>query len=126
MQVERVDFITIPTRDADRSRAWYRDVLGLPTDPSNPAELTAGQVTLSFWDPATDGIEFQPSIGGFASRVPDVAAARAELEAKGVRFVGSGDTGVCQMAVCLDHDGNAVILHRRYAPIGQAAKPGAA
>jgi catechol 2,3-dioxygenase-like lactoylglutathione lyase family enzyme len=121
LQVERVDFITIPTRDADRSRAWYRDVLGLPTDRNNPGELTAGQVTLSFWNPTTDGIEFQPSIGGFALRVPDVAAAKAELEAKGVRFVGSGDTGVCHMAVCLDPDGNAVILHRRYAPIAQAA-----
>ena len=117
MRVERVDFITIPTRDPDRSRAWYRDVLGLPTDPNNPGELTAGQVTLSFWNPATDGIEFQPSIGGFAVRVPDVAAAKAELETKGVRFVGSGDTGVCHMAVCLDPDGNAVILHRRYAEL---------
>lgn len=117
MQVERVDFITIPTRDADRSRAWYRDVLGLSTDLNNPGELTAGQVTLSFWDPTADGIEFRPSIGGFALRVPDVAAAKAELEAKGVSFVGSGDTGVCHMAVCLDPDGNAVILHRRYAPI---------
>ena len=31
-----------------------------------------------------------------------------------MEFVGAGDTGVCQMAVCLDPDGNAVILHRRY------------
>ena len=126
MEVERVDFITIPTRDADRSRAWYRDVLGLPTDGNNPAELIAGQVTLFFWNPTTDGIEFQPSIGGFALRVPDVSAARAELEEKGVQFVGSGDTGVCHMAVCLDPDGNAVILHRRYAPVGQAATTEAA
>jgi hypothetical protein len=28
--------------------------------------------------------------------------------------VGSGDTGVCKMAVFLDPDGNAVILHRRH------------
>ena len=116
MNVERVDYITIPTRDADRSRAWYRDVLGMPIDPHNPAELTAGQVTLSFWNPAGDGIEFQPSIGGFAVRVPDVEAAKRELEEKGVEFVGAGDTGVCNMAVCLDPDGNAVILHRRYKP----------
>lgn len=126
MRVERVDFITIPTRDAERSRAWYRDVLGLPVDPNNPAELTAGQVTLSFWNPSTDGIEFQSSIGGFAVRVPDVVAARAELESKGVQFVGSGDTGVCHMAVCLDPDGNAVILHRRYAPSANAASTEAA
>ncbi len=116
MQVERVDYITIPTRDEERSRAWYRDVLGLPVDPNNPGELTAGQVTLSFWNPAGDNLEFSPSIGGFALRVADVEAAKAELEAKGVEFVGEDDTGVCRMAVCLDPDGNALILHRRYKP----------
>jgi catechol 2,3-dioxygenase-like lactoylglutathione lyase family enzyme len=116
MHVERVDFITIPTRNAERSRAWYRDMLGLPEDPKNQAELTAGQVTLSFWEPEKEGIDFSPTIGGFAVRVPDVEAAKTELKDKGVEFVGEGDTGVCHMAVCLDPDGNAVILHRRYAP----------
>ncbi|HSB39836.1 MAG TPA: VOC family protein [Gaiellaceae bacterium] len=116
LQVERVDFITIPTRDPNRARAWYGEVLGLPADANNPEELTAGQVTLCFWNPEEEGIDFQPSIGGFALRVADVEAARADLETKGVEFVGSGDTGVCKMAVCLDPDGNAVILHRRYKP----------
>ncbi|MGB2874518.1 MAG: VOC family protein [Gaiellaceae bacterium] len=116
MNVERVDFINIPTRDAARARAWYRDVLGLPADPNEPGELTAGQVTITFWQPEEEGFEFKPDIGGFALRVADVEEAKAELEAKGVEFVGSGDTGVCRMAVCLDPDGNAVILHRRYKP----------
>ena len=116
MRVEQVDFITVPTRDAVRARAWYRETLGLPVDANNPDELTAGQVTLAFWEPEREGIDFQPSIGGFAVRVADVAQARAELEQKGVEFVGSDDTGVCHMAVCFDPDGNAVILHRRYAP----------
>ena len=116
MQVEQVDFISIPTRDVSRAVAFYRDVLGLPESEYTPAEVKAGQVTLAFWNPASDGIDFQPSIGGFALRVADVEAARKELEAKGVEFVGSDDTGVCHMAVCLDPDGNAVILHRRYAP----------
>jgi catechol 2,3-dioxygenase-like lactoylglutathione lyase family enzyme len=116
MQVERVDYITIPARDEERSRAWYRDMLGLPVDPNNAAELTAGQVTLAFWTPEREGIEFSPSIGGFAVRVADVGAAKAELEAKGVEFFGEDDTGVCRMAVCRDPDGNAVILHRRYKP----------
>jgi catechol 2,3-dioxygenase-like lactoylglutathione lyase family enzyme len=114
LPVERVDFITIPTRDAQAARAFYRETLGLPEDPNNPEELVAGQVTLCFWEPEKDGIDFSPSIGGFALRVPDVEAARAALEAQGIEFVGAGDTGVCKMAVCLDPDGNAVILHRRY------------
>ena len=116
MQVERVDFFNIATRDAQRTRAWYRDVLGLEPDAKNPHELTAGQVTLTFWEPEAEGIEFKPDIAGFALRVPDVEAAKVELESKGVECAGSGDTGVCRMAVFLDPDGNAVILHRRYAP----------
>ncbi len=120
MNVERVDFINVPTRDSERALAWYRDVLGLLPDPNNPAELVAGQVTVGFWEPESEGFEFVPDVGGFAVRVADVDAAKAELEAKGVEFVGSGDTGVCRMAVCLDPDRNAVILHRRYAPYGES------
>ena len=46
----------------------------------------------------------------------DVAAARAELEAKGVEFAGDTmDTGVCHMAFFRDPDGNDLMLHHRYA-----------
>jgi catechol 2,3-dioxygenase-like lactoylglutathione lyase family enzyme len=116
MNIERMDFVNIATRDAERSRAWYRDVLGLADDPNNPAELTAGQVTLAFWEPEAEGIEFKPDIAGFALRVDDIEAAKAELEEKGVPIVGQGDTGVCHMVVCVDPDENAVILHHRYKP----------
>ena len=114
LSVERVDFITIPTRDPKQARGFYHEKLGLPEDPNNPDELTAGQLTICFWEPEKEGIDFSPSIGGFALRVPDVEAARVALEGQGIEFVGAGDTGVCRMAVCLDPDGNAVILHRRY------------
>jgi len=115
MRVERVDFINVPTRDAERAFAWYHEVLGLSLDPNNNEELRAGQVTVTFWEPEREGLEFKPDVGGFAVRVPDVDAAKAELESKGAECAGSGDTGVCKMAVFLDPDGNAVILHRRYA-----------
>jgi catechol 2,3-dioxygenase-like lactoylglutathione lyase family enzyme len=114
MDVERVDFINVPTRDTERAFAWYHEMLGLPLDPNNAEELVAGQVTVSFWEPEREGLEFKPDVGGFAVRVADVEAAKAELESKGAECVGSGDTGVCKMAVFLDPDGNAVILHRRY------------
>ena len=116
MNVERVDFINIATRDPERSRAWYREMLGLEQDPNNEDELTAGQVTLTFWNPEDEGYQFSRNIGGFAVRVPDVEEAKAELVAKGAECVGSGDTGACHMAVFLDPDGNAVLLHRRYRP----------
>jgi catechol 2,3-dioxygenase-like lactoylglutathione lyase family enzyme len=116
MQVEQVDFINVPTRDTKRAFSWYHQVLGLPLDENNPEELRAGQVTVAFWEPEREGFEFKPDVGGFAVRVADVEAARAELEGRGAECVGSGDTGVCRMAVFLDPDGNAVILHRRYKP----------
>jgi hypothetical protein len=48
-----------------------------------------------------------------------VAAARAELEARGVEFrVDTIDSGVCHMAPFADPDGNALMLHHRYAPRG--------
>jgi catechol 2,3-dioxygenase-like lactoylglutathione lyase family enzyme len=58
-----------------------------------------------------------PHTAHLALRVPDVGTARAELEAKGVAFEGETlDTGVCHMAFFTDPDGNALMLHRRYAP----------
>lgn len=116
IEVERVDFVTIPTRDAERSRAWYRDVLGLPADANNAGELTAGQVTLAFWNPEADGLEFSPNLGGIALRVQDVRAACAERDGQGVVVAGVQDSGVCHTGFVRDPDGNVLILHRRYAP----------
>ena len=36
MQVEQVDFVSVPTRDVTRAVAWYRDVLGLPVSEYAP------------------------------------------------------------------------------------------
>ena len=58
MRVERVDFINVPTRDAERAFAWYHEVLGLSLDPNNNEELRAGQVTVRFWEPEREGLEF--------------------------------------------------------------------
>jgi catechol 2,3-dioxygenase-like lactoylglutathione lyase family enzyme len=117
VHVEQVDFLTIPTRDVERSVAFYRDVFGL--EPGVEGEVETPNVTLSFWNPERDGEAFVANRAGFALRVGDVAAARAELEAKGVEFYGETyDSGVCHMAFAFDPDGNTVILHRRYAPRG--------
>jgi catechol 2,3-dioxygenase-like lactoylglutathione lyase family enzyme len=117
MQVEQVDFITIPTRDVKRSVEFYRDVLGIPESTHQGAEVETPNVTLSFWNPEEQGVEFQPNIAGFAIRVADVEEARKELEAKGVEFLGETfDSSVCHMGFLKDPDGNTVILHNRYAP----------
>ena len=117
MRVEQVDFISIPTRDAQRALAWYRDVLGLPESDVSDGELETANVTLSFWEPERENLPFVANTAGFAVRVADVGEARAELERKGVDFLGeTWDSGVCHFAACRDPDGNTVILHRRYAP----------
>jgi len=119
VQVEQVDFLSIVTQDLERSRRFYLETLGLPfeNDTNVGFECTAGQVTLSVWDPSQVGVPFAPNPNDIALRVHDVAAVREELEAKGVEFKGEIlDTGVCHMAFFHDLDGNALMLHRRYAP----------
>jgi catechol 2,3-dioxygenase-like lactoylglutathione lyase family enzyme len=119
VRVEQVDFVTVPTRDVERAVAWYRDVLGLPVSEHTDGEVEAPNVTLSFWNPEKEGIEFKPNEAGFALRVADVDEARRELEAKGVEFMGETyDSSVCLMGFLKDPDGNTVILHRRYKPRG--------
>ena len=119
MQVERVDFISIVSQDLERSRRFYLETLGLPLENETRTgfEVSAGQVCLSVWEPEKVGVPFAPNPNDVALRVADVAAAREELEAKGVEFTGETlDTGVCHMAFFHDPDGNALMLHRRYAP----------
>lgn len=119
MQVERIDFVSFLTQDIARAKGFYAGVLELEleTEGESDMEFRAGQVTLDIFDPASVGQPFAPSPAGLALRVPDVAAARAELEAKGIEFDGETiDTGVCHMAFFKDPDGNALMLHRRYAP----------
>jgi catechol 2,3-dioxygenase-like lactoylglutathione lyase family enzyme len=119
MQVEEVDFVSVLTQDIPRAKRFYGETLGLPieTEGVNDLEFTLGQVTLDVFNPASVGQAFAPSEAGIAIRVPDVAAARAELEAKGVQFDGDiVDTGVCHFAFFKDPDGNKLMLHRRYAP----------
>jgi catechol 2,3-dioxygenase-like lactoylglutathione lyase family enzyme len=121
MQVEHVDFVSLLTQDIPRARRFYSDVLGLEieTEGQSGMEFTRGQVTLDVFDPSKIGEPFAPSPAGLALRVPDVAAARVELETKGRAFDGETlDTGVCHMAFFKDPDGNSLLLHRRYAPRG--------
>jgi catechol 2,3-dioxygenase-like lactoylglutathione lyase family enzyme len=119
VEVEGVDFVSFLTQDIPRAKKFYGETLGLEleTEGEHDMEFRAGQVTLDIFNPASQGQPFAPSLGGMALRVPDVAAARAELEAKGVVFDGeTRDTGVCHMAFFHDPDGNSLMLHRRYAP----------
>ena len=117
LEIEQVDFVSVPTSDVQRARTFYADVLGLPPSARNPDEFETPNVTLALWQPEAEGVPFTPNTAGIALRVPDVEAARARLTAHDVEFLGETvDTGVCHMAFCYDPDGNVLILHRRYAP----------
>ena len=119
--VERTDFVSVPVTDLERSREFYRDTLGLPEIPglgSWPEFQLGENASLYLLDPTNIGQDFTgPHTSPIALRVPDVAAAKEALEAKGVEFTGDVfDTTVCHMAIFQDPDGNRFMLHRRYAP----------
>ena len=116
-----VDFVSVPTRDLDATIEFYGTTLGLPRTAYNAernyAEFETGNLTLSVWKPEAMGLPHNPGPNPIALHVDDVAKARAELEQRGVAFRGEIlDTGVCHMAFFADPDGNALMLHHRYAP----------
>jgi catechol 2,3-dioxygenase-like lactoylglutathione lyase family enzyme len=116
--ITHVDFIGVPSQDADRARAFYRDTLGLRPDEHGAYEQWAGEVCFAIWEPERMGLPFVPQKGSpWALGCEDVGATRAELKARGVSFHGEiRDTGVCHMAFFSDPDGNDLMLHHRYAP----------
>ncbi|HTU14506.1 MAG TPA: VOC family protein [Solirubrobacterales bacterium] len=121
MNISGVDFITVPTQDFEKSAAFYGDVLGLERSKQwgdMPAmEFEAGDLTIAIMQSDAFGQEFAPHSVPIAFHVDDVAAARGDLEAQGVQFFADTmDSGVCHMAHFRDPDGNALMIHNRYAP----------
>jgi catechol 2,3-dioxygenase-like lactoylglutathione lyase family enzyme len=118
--VERTDFISVPVTDMERAKGFYRDTLGLEqVDDGGFPEYQLGEnVSLYLLNMEAVGSQFTaPHTAHVAMRVPDVAETRRDLEAQGIVFDGDTlDTGVCHMAFFHDPDGNALMLHRRYAP----------
>jgi catechol 2,3-dioxygenase-like lactoylglutathione lyase family enzyme len=128
MQVERVDYVRVPVTDMEKANHFYGELLGLRRNPNSPGEdwveYEAANVTLAVMTPHTHDYEFTPlPPGTLALRVPDVAAAKAELEAKGLQVNEMWDSGLCQGAGVRDPDGNAILLHHRYAPYPDGTKP---
>lgn len=116
--IRSIDFVAVPSQDAERSRAFYVDTLGLRPDPRARFEFWVGETCFAIWEPERQGMAFAPQKNAhLALHVDDVAAARGALEAKGIVFYGETfDSGVCHMAFFTDPDGNDLMLHHRYAP----------
>ena len=119
--ISGVDFYALPTHDVTAAAEFYRETLGLRQSVYMPernyAELETGNLTLSLIDAEAMGLEHHPHRHEIALHVDDVEAARQTLGERGVSFRGDTlDTGVCHMAFFSDPDGNALMLHHRYAP----------
>lgn len=128
IEAQRVDFIRVPVTDMDEATNFYGEVLGLERNPNSPAEdwieYEVGNVTLAVMTPHTHDDEFVPlPPATIALRVPDVAGAKAKLEAAGLEVGEMWDSGVCHGAGVSDPAGNRILLHRRYAPYPDGSAP---
>ena len=128
MQIDRVDFVDIPSKDLERSIAFYGRTLGLERNPlanEEWPELGADNVGFVLSTPEQKGGgEFTPEVS-IAFRVPDVAVSMARLRSQGVEVRPDEpyDSGVCHMAFFRDPDGNSLMLHHRYAAYSDGSKP---
>jgi predicted enzyme related to lactoylglutathione lyase len=126
--VQRTDFVGVNVRDRGRAAAFYGETLGLARNPLSHdewPEFDVGNVGLIASTPEQKGGgEYEPEYA-IALRVPDVGATMERLRGKGVGFAFPEvyDSGVCHMAFFSDSDGNALMLHHRYAAYPDGSTP---
>ena len=115
--LEKVAFTMYPVTDMTQARAFYEGVLGL-----GPSSSGTSSPWVEFDLPGggclaiTTVTEQAPSAnagGTIAFEADDLQAMIADLTARGVPFPADNiESPVCRMAVCLDPDGNSIILHK--------------
>ena len=128
IDAQRVDYIRVPVTDMEQATHFYGELLGLERNPNSPdddwVEYEVGNVTLVVMTPHTHDYEFAPlPAATIALRVPDVAAAKAELESAGLQVGEMWDSGVCYGVGVSDPAGNRILLHHRYAPYPDGTMP---
>jgi catechol 2,3-dioxygenase-like lactoylglutathione lyase family enzyme len=75
--IKKLDFVGVPSRDAERSRTFYVDTLGLRPDEHSQVEFWVGDTCFGIWEPERFGMPFAPQKNAHpALHVDDVAAAR--------------------------------------------------
>ncbi len=115
--LHKVAFTMYPVKDMAQARAFYEDVLGL--GPSNSGSNSpwveydlpgGGCIAITT---VTDHAPAANAGGTIAFEVDDLPALIADLKAKGVAVPADNiESPVCRMAICLDPDGNSIILHK--------------
>jgi catechol 2,3-dioxygenase-like lactoylglutathione lyase family enzyme len=121
MEITRVDYIRVPVDDIEAATHFYGEILGLPRNEraghADWVEYEAANVTLAVMTPETHDYEFAAlPPATIALGVPDVAAAKTELETKGLEVGEMYDNGICRGAGVSDPAGNRILIHHRYKP----------
>jgi len=127
-EVQRTDFVGVNVTDRGRAGEFYGGLLGLERNPLSSdewPEFTASNVGFVLSTPEQKGESGFSPYFAVALRVPDVAASMERLRAGGIEpeFPEVYDSSVCHMAFFKDPDGNALILHHRYAPYSDGTTP---
>jgi len=114
--LKKVAFTYYPVKDMPAARAFYEGSLGLTsrnpsTSPWVEYDLPGGGCFA-----ITTVTPEQPSSsagGTIAFEVDDLDGVADNLKAKGVKFASDMiHSPVCRMMVCLDPEGNSILLHQ--------------
>ena len=110
-----VDLFEVSVRDAAKTIAFYKDVLGMkPTEETEQgAEFTLGDgTTFGIWQPDD---EQYPIGAGIMFAVPDAKAAVEQLRARGAQLSDVMESRICFMSFGTDPEGNRFMIHQRKA-----------
>src|SRR3984957_4856356 len=114
--IKEVAFVAIAVSDAEESRKFYQETLGLKPSTTGMegawVEYELGGTTIGVgchpaWKPSRDGTTA-------AFEVADKDEAIKKLSERGAPFdVPKSETPVCWMAQFRDPDGNKLVIHKR-------------
>ena len=116
---KKVAFTMYPATDIPRARKFYEETFGLKVG----ANGGRGNIFWVEYDlpgggcfAITNATQDTPSAGAggtIAFEVADLDALIADLKSKNVAFKAEGIAGPnCRMAVCVDSEGNSILLHQ--------------
>jgi predicted enzyme related to lactoylglutathione lyase len=120
MQLRKVAFTMYPITNVQRARDFYEKKLGLKIgNHGNQGDQWWIEYDLPDGGcfALTNFTQEAPSAaagGTIAFEVEDLDALIADLKAKSVEFKSDViESPVCRMAVCLDSEGNSILLHQK-------------
>jgi catechol 2,3-dioxygenase-like lactoylglutathione lyase family enzyme len=115
---KKVDDVFFNVDDMDKAVAFYRDHLGLPVKYQSDdwVELDGGNVTIALRRYGSGPVgRPELAVGEGATlvfEVDDIEAARADLEAKGVKFISEiFEYGAVRLAAFEDLNGNVLQIY---------------